>query len=120
MLSNTIKTLRKHNYLNQTEFAKKLGVAQATVSQWENDLTRPNAEQLKTISTTFNVSIDDLLSGEPEKDKVQEKAPRTPEARAVSFGMDTLPKEHRELILNMVTAMYPNTFKKGDDDDPRL
>jgi transcriptional regulator with XRE-family HTH domain len=39
-------------------------------------------------------------------------APKTPEARAVSFGMDSLPQEQRELILNMVTAMFPDTFRK--------
>lgn len=116
MLADTIKLLRRHNYMNQTEFAKKLGVAQATVSQWENGLTRPNAEQLKTISSTFNISIDDLLNGEPEKDRKQGSAPKTAEARIVSAAMDKLPKEQREQILNVIRAMYPNSLKKGDDD----
>lgn len=45
------------------------------------------------------------------------KAPKTPEARAVSFGMDNLTKEQRDLILNMVTAMFPDKFTKGTDAD---
>lgn len=119
MFSDIIKDLRRRNYLNQTAFAKRIGVSQGTVSQWENGLTKANSEQLKAISTTFNISIDDLLYGEPETESKNEKAPKTAEARAVSFGMDTLPKEQRELILNMVTAMYPKAFVKGTDDDER-
>ena len=117
MFSDIIKDIRRRNYLNQTAFANRIGVSQGTVSQWEHGLTKPNAEQLKSISTAFNISIDDLLYGEPAKES-SEKAPKTPEARAVSFGMDTLPKEQRELILNMVKAMYPANFKsKGNKDD---
>lgn len=117
MFSDIIKDIRRRNYLNQTAFAKMIGVSQGTVSQWEHGITRANSEQLKSISKTFNISIDDLLYGEPEPEKKEAKAPKTAEARAVSFGMDTLPQDQRELILNMVTAMYPNIFKKGTDDD---
>lgn len=117
MFSDIIKDIRRRNYLNQTAFAKKIGVSQGTVSQWENGITRANSDQLKAISQTFNISIDDLLYGEPEKETKNVKAPKTAEARAVSFGMDNLPKEQRELILKMVTAMYPNIFVEGNDDD---
>lgn len=117
MFSDIIKDIRRKNYLNQTAFAKMIGVSQGTVSQWEHGITKANSEQLKSISKVFNISIDDLLYGEPEPDKKEVKAPKTAEARVVSFGMDTLPKEQRELILNMVKAMYPNTFTKGINDD---
>lgn len=117
MLSDVLKQIRKKNYLNQTAFANKIGVTQSAISQWENGLTSPNAEQLKSISQAFNISIDDLLQGEPVAEAKAEKAPRTAEARAVSFGMDNLTKEQRELILNMVTAMFPDKFTKGTDAD---
>ena len=35
--------------------------------------------------------------------------PRTVEARIVSFGMDNLPKENRERLLDMIRAMYSKT-----------
>ena len=50
-------------------------------------------------------------------------APKTPEARIVSFGMDNLPKETREMILGMVRGMFTNKpearyfeDKKGDKE----
>ena len=62
MISDVIKDIRRRNYLNQTAFANKLGVTQGTVSQWENGLTRPNLDQLRSISSIFGVSIDSLLN----------------------------------------------------------
>lgn len=61
MLSDTLKDIRRKNYLNQTQFANRIGVTQSAVSQWENGLTRPNSEQLRAISDSFGISIDDLL-----------------------------------------------------------
>lgn len=114
MLSETIKEIRKKNYLNQAAFAKAIGVTQSAVSQWENDLTRPNSYQLEAIASTFNISIDSLLA-----DSIKgtgPEVPKTTEARAVSAAMDKLPKEQREMLLNMVKAMFPNNFKEGDDE----
>ena len=61
MVSDTIKQIRRTHYLNQTEFAKRIGVTQGTISQWENGLTRPNIDQLRAISSAFNVSIDEIM-----------------------------------------------------------
>jgi transcriptional regulator with XRE-family HTH domain len=68
MLSETLKQLRKKNYLNQSEFAKKIGVSQSAVSQWEHDQTRPNSYQLQSISDAFGISIDELLGDETRQD----------------------------------------------------
>lgn len=114
MLSDVLKDLRRRNYLNQTAFAKRIGVSQGAVSQWENNLTRPNLDQLKAISDEFNISIDDLLHGEPEPAS-SKAGPRTREAQIVSAGMDKLPKEQRDMIVNMVCAMYPDNFSKEEN-----
>lgn len=123
MISETIKDIRRRNYLNQTAFANRIGVTQGTVSQWENGLTRPNMDQLKSISEAFNISIDDLLKGESKKEAVPGR-PKTPEARIVSGGMDKLPQEQREQILAVVRAMFaqhPELFnKEGNDDGSEL
>ena len=54
--------------------------------------------------------------------QVNSEAPRTVEARIVSFGMDRLPQEDRERLLAMIRAMYanrPDLFdnKKGEDNE---
>lgn len=103
MLSDSIKEIRKKHYLNQTAFANRIGVTQSAVSQWENGLTSPNSEQLRSISASFGVSVDDLLASEQPGSSGM---PKTPEAQIVSAGMDQLPQEQREQILNVVRAMF--------------
>ena len=119
MLSETIKTLRKTHFLNQTAFANLIGVTQGTVSQWENGLTRPNADQLKSISEKFNISIDSLLRG--EKRQEQDGKPKTEEARIISGGIDKLPKAQREQALAVMRAMFAAHAEyfeeKGTDND---
>lgn len=63
MLSDTLKEIRRRHYLNQSEFAKRIGVSQSAVSQWEHDMTRPNSYQLQAISKAFNISVDDSVIG---------------------------------------------------------
>lgn len=115
MLADTIKEIRKKHYLNQAAFAKMIGVTQSAVSQWENDLTRPNSYQLEAIAKAFNISIDELLV-----DKIAEQAPGVPktrEARSLAKGIDTMPEKQRIAIMNLLGGLYPGVFEKGTDED---
>ena len=115
MLADTIKEIRKKHYLNQAAFAKMIGVTQSAVSQWENDLTRPNSYQLEAIAQTFNISIDELLA-DNIKD-IPADVPKTPEARLLAKGVDSMPEEQRKAIVNMMIGLRPDVFKKGTKED---
>ncbi len=56
--------LRKNKGLTQEELAEILFVSRTAISKWESGRGYPNIESLKEISKFFDVSIDDLLSGE--------------------------------------------------------
>lgn len=60
-MDDIIRNLRKRHYLTQAEFAKRVGVTQGTVSQWEHGIISPNSNQLRSISEAFGVSIDSLV-----------------------------------------------------------
>lgn len=62
IFGNNLRELRKVNNLNQSELAKKVGVSQNTISQWENGVREPEtiAVFLK-LSEILNVSLDDLV-----------------------------------------------------------
>ena len=109
MLSETIRNIRKYNFLNQTEFANKIGVTQGAVSQWENGLTRPNSDQFQAISKAFNVSVDDLLQGE-ESAKEDKGQPKTEEAKILARGVDKMPPNDRTKALNLMKAVYSDYF----------
>jgi DNA-binding transcriptional regulator YiaG len=48
--SQLIKALRLHMGLTQAEFAQRLGVRQATVSQWENSAYEPTLATSKYLT----------------------------------------------------------------------
>ena len=60
MLAENIAKLRKERGIKQIEFARMLHVTQGAVSQWENNRTRPDTEQLIAIAALFGVSVDSL------------------------------------------------------------
>jgi len=51
-------------YETMRDFAKILGVAEATYRRWEAAETEPNLFHLQRISKLTNVSLDTLISGE--------------------------------------------------------
>ena len=57
----TLKRLRQRNNISQDELAKKLNVKQYVISSWEIGRSEPNIEQIKFLSTYFNVPTDYLL-----------------------------------------------------------
>lgn len=59
-----MQQLRKKKGLTQEQLAEKLYVSRTAISKWESGKGYPNIESLKSISKLFNVSIDQLLSGE--------------------------------------------------------
>ena len=114
---NIVKELRKKAGIQQKELAISIGVSRPTVSEWESNKKDPSGERLKKLAEFFGV--DELMilgKGVVDLTNEPDERPKTLEARIVSGGMDKLPKENREMILNMVSAMFPNTFTEGEDE----
>lgn len=56
--------LRKEKNLTQDELGEQIGVTNKTVSRWENGNYLPPVEILQILSKFYEVSINELLSGE--------------------------------------------------------
>ena len=59
-----LQELRKNKGLTQEELAEALYVSRTAISKWESGRGYPSIDSLKQISSYYDVSIDDLLSGE--------------------------------------------------------
>ena len=57
-----IKKLRADNNLTQERLAEMLFVTRTAVSKWETDKGLPGIDTIKLISTTFSISLDELIS----------------------------------------------------------
>lgn len=60
------KKYRTQSGLTQKDVAKNLNIHQSNISDWENDISRPEYEKLVQLSILYEVSIYDLLDV-PEK-----------------------------------------------------
>lgn len=58
---NRIKELRQTANMKQSELSHLIGVAQNTLSYWENGRYQPDNESLAKIADIFNVSVDYIL-----------------------------------------------------------
>ena len=59
------KKIRKESGYTQTEVAEKLGIFQSNVSDWENNRSRPEYENLIKLSLLYKVSLYELLGIDP-------------------------------------------------------
>lgn len=62
------KTARKQCGYTQKEVADKLSIHQSNVSDWENDISRPEYEKLVELAKLYDVSLYDLL-GIPDEER---------------------------------------------------
>jgi transcriptional regulator with XRE-family HTH domain len=67
-LGRRIRQLRGFD-VTQGEFAKMLGVSQSQLSKYERGVIAPPANVLVRIKEQFQVSIDWLLTGDPESSR---------------------------------------------------
>lgn len=66
-IGKIIAELRKENGMTQEELADKLGVSPQAVSKWENNISCPDILLLPVIAELFKVSVDYLLSVQPQE-----------------------------------------------------
>ena len=76
MLVEKILALRKKQGLSQEKLGEQIGVTRQTISNWELNETSPNPEQLKLLSRSLNISVDELLDNDV-KDVIINKVSNT-------------------------------------------
>lgn len=55
------KKLRLQNGYTQQQVAEKLGIKQSNVSDWENNVSRPEYENLIALAELYDESVETLL-----------------------------------------------------------
>lgn len=114
-LGQLIRTMRLSRNMTQSDLAKKIGQSQSSITMYETGRREPDFETMEALADAFNVPLHSLM----QKDGEKYTAPKTLEARIVSYGMDSLPKEEREKILSILQTMYnnnPGLFKEDCQD----
>ena len=119
-VGENIRRIRECQRLSQEELAELAGIHRVTLARYESGKVDPGAQQIGRIAEALGVTVDALMGIEKKNPDDTDAQPQTLEGRIVSFGMDKLPKETREMILGMVLGMFTNKpeaeyFKKEDN-----
>lgn len=120
MLSDRIRKLRKEKGYSQQQMAQKMHLTQGAISQWENGLTVPAADQIIALANVFGISTDELLehknddheiADQDEVMKIREMLRRDPSYRQLFYALDKAKPEHVKAVADMIKALR----SKGDD-----
>ena len=57
----TLKALRTNNNLTQEEAAKKLGISESTLNNYENFKSYPDIPMVEKILNLYSVKYDDII-----------------------------------------------------------
>lgn len=72
-LGEKLYELRKEKKLSQEEVADKLNVTRQTVSKWETNQSTPDFDKILPLCELFEISADELLSGNKKEENSVEK-----------------------------------------------
>jgi transcriptional regulator with XRE-family HTH domain len=95
VVGKRLRLLRTERKLTQEELGKVLGVGKTTISQYESEVRKPDADMLKRIAQFFDVSVDYLLGLTEEKRPVKLE---TLAAHRTDDPLKELPEEARRSL----------------------
>ena len=131
-LSELIIDYRTRMNISQREFSRKCSLSNTYISFLENEKNPktgkplvPTIEQYKKLADGMEMTVQhlfELLDDDAPVDLGSSASddfvpPQTVEARSLAKGIDKMPKEQREAILNMMMGLYPGLFEKGTEND---
>ena len=102
-LGPRLARLRKERGLTQVELAKKMGIIQVLISDYENEKLRPNPDVLVQYALALGVTTDQILGlGKPPKPPELSTVGRRLLRRLQQF--DKLPKRDQDALLRTIDA----------------
>ena len=119
MIGDRIKQARLALGYSAEQVAAFLNVSPATVYRYENgDISKLPSKFIKPLAEYLCVSPAYLMGWSDDQSPASiSDSPHTVEARSLAKGIDKMPKEQREAILNMMMGLYPGIFEKGTEND---
>lgn len=92
-IGHRIKESREGKSMSQGELARRLGVSQPSVSDWENGKTEPSVENMRTLAVELDVWFEWLATGRGS----QEYAPQIQEPPQEYRAQPEVPADERDL-----------------------
>lgn len=110
MLSKNLKIYRAKKDISQKDLADFMNVQMSTISNWENDVSGPDNEQLIKLADYFGVSVDVLLGATKDDEPKETSKPQPLDQDAVNImcQVPLLNTSNKKVILDMIKSMLKN------------
>ena len=110
LIVNRLAELRKKRGLSQIEFAKQIGSAQTTISNWENGNRDIDSQTIVKLADFFDVTTDYLLGKSDDPNPyAQADDGASDEFDGLEFAFfndyKELTEDHKETLRNMMKIM---------------
>lgn len=92
-ISERILKVLKDRNMTQVEFAKRVGIATSTISEWKKKKTNPAADKIMNICNVLQITPEQLLTGKGIEDE-EEIAAASPESRFTSYDIQLIEDFH--------------------------
>ena len=114
-ITERIIKLIKQRKMTQVEFARQIGIANSTISEWKKNGSCPSADKVMDICNVLKVTPEQLLTGKGIDDE-EDIATSNPESRFTPYDIQIIDNYHnlREEQQKRLVA-YMETLKKLDD-----
>lgn len=92
-ISERILVVLRERNMTQVEFAKQVGIATSTISEWKKKKTNPTADKIMDICNVLQITPEQLLTGKGIEDE-EEIAAASPESRFSPYDIQLVEDYH--------------------------
>lgn len=61
MIGEKLRVLRKRNNYTQQDIANKLNISRQAISNWENDKSYPDLDNIQLLAQIYDISVDNII-----------------------------------------------------------
>ncbi|MHB8896905.1 MAG: helix-turn-helix domain-containing protein [Candidatus Geothermincolia bacterium] len=120
-IGDQLRKVREYRGLSQAELARKSGVGQSTISQWESGEHKPHSPQLKNVLDVLNITHEQLYQDFDEVFVKEAKAKfetNSTDIRIVLTNDPALGPSTVEDIMHIVLAKEREMIEKEKGNKP--
>ena len=109
IISERVFYLLKEKNITQSEFGKRVGIANSTISDWKRKKTNPSADKIMDICNVLDVTPETLLTGkgieQKEEDFDLQEGEITPTEKMLIADYHNMKEAQKKRLLAYVEAL---------------
>lgn len=112
IISERIFKILKEKNMSQNAFAKQVGLASSTISDWKTKKTNPSADKIMDICMVLEVTPEQLLTGKgidedyiDKSNNINTETKVSKEDMRIIMDIHSMNGEHRKRLMKYIDAL---------------